>query len=105
MKQITSSRLTSPSAIASWDHEALTNSNVVKPETTKPVVEGLFCPKGFGVADGEMFMWNLTYDETVHCLECSVDWLPREIANLRLSHIDLTALVVILSFANLWFRF
>ncbi|MGP1922472.1 MAG: hypothetical protein ACTS5F_00035 [Candidatus Hodgkinia cicadicola] len=87
--------LASPEVIASWSHGALTNSNVFEPETTKPVVGGLFCPKVFGVAEGDKCLCgNVPPDETAHCSECLVDWLPREVAKLRFGHIDLAAPVV-----------
>ncbi|MGP1916277.1 MAG: hypothetical protein ACTS6G_02475 [Candidatus Hodgkinia cicadicola] len=87
--------LASPEVIASWSHGALTNSNVIEPETAKPIVGGLFCPKVFGVAeDGKCLCGKLFDGETAHCAECLVDWLPKEVAKFRFGHIDLAAPVV-----------
>ncbi|MGP1917038.1 MAG: hypothetical protein ACTS6P_00185 [Candidatus Hodgkinia cicadicola] len=87
--------LASPEVIASWSHGALTKPDVFEPSTTKPIVGGLFCPKIFGISEGENCLCGKCFsDETFYCPDCLVDYLPREVAKFRFGHIDLAAPVV-----------
>ncbi|MGP1918130.1 MAG: hypothetical protein ACTS4U_00220 [Candidatus Hodgkinia cicadicola] len=87
--------LASPEVIASWSHGALVKSDIFEPLTTKPIVGGLFCPKVFGIPEGENCLCGKSFsDGTFHCSECVTDCISRDIAKFRFGHIDLAAPVV-----------
>ncbi len=88
--------LVSSETVLSWSYGEVKNAMLYNSDTKKPVLNGLFCPKIFGLTNNYECLCSIpSLDELMFCKKCGLDLgLNRNITRGRFGHISLALPVV-----------